>query len=126
MRLLLDTCIFLWCVKNDAKLSKATRSKILAAEEVYVSSASIWEAAIKIKLKKLDVDLTELVESISASDFLQLPITSVHAAATIKLADIHRDPFDRMLIAQAISEPLILLTADKVLTSYSDFVHLAN
>jgi len=126
MRLLLDTCIFLWCVKNDAKLSKATRSKILAAEEVYVSSASIWEAAIKIKLKKLDVDLTELVASISKSDFIQLPITFAHAEATHKLADIHRDPFDRMLIAQSISEPLILLTADKVLTSYSDFVHLAD
>lgn len=61
MRLSLDTDIFLWAIKNDRRLPKATRSRILNALEVFISSASIWEAVIKIKLKKLDVDVNQLV-----------------------------------------------------------------
>ena len=97
----------MWCVKEDRKLSKKIKSKILSASEVYVSSASIWEANIKIRLKKLEADIDELVESIPKSGFLELPITIQHAAAVARLPDIHRDPFDRMLIAQSFSEPLI-------------------
>jgi len=124
MRLLLDTHIFLWCVKGDRRCSKAVQTKILHASEVYVSSASIWEAAIKIKLKKLDVNVAELVEAISKSGFLELPITAYHAAAICHLPDIHRDPFDRILIAQAITEPLTFLTADTTLRNYSDLVEV--
>jgi len=107
MRLLLDTNIFLWCVKDDIHFTKSARSKIIQASEVYVSSASIWEATIKKKLNKLDVEIEELVEAITESGFLELPINSVHAATVSRLSDIHRDPFDRILIAQAISEPLL-------------------
>ena len=124
MRLLLDTHVFLWCIKNDRRLSKTTRSKILDATEVYVSSASIWEAIIKVKLKKLDVDIDQMVKAIPKSGFLELPITAHHAAAVSRLADIHRDPFDRILIAQAISEPLTFLTADAALKNYSDLVEV--
>lgn len=124
MRLLLDTCIFLWCINNDRRLPKKARAKISDAREVYVSSASIWEAVIKIKLKKLDVDVSQLVKAISSSGFLELPIGAHHAAAIADLADIHRDPFDRLLVAQAISEPLTLLTADAILQKYSDLVEL--
>lgn len=124
MRLLLDTHIFLWWIKGEAKLSKSIRSKILHASEVYVSSASIWESAIKIKLKKLDGDVNEIVEAIAESGFLELPITACHAAAVAGLPDIHRDPFDRILVAQAISEPLTLLTVDEQLKNYSELVEV--
>ena len=126
MRLLLDTHIFLWCLKDDVHLTKAIRSKLSQASEVYVSSASIWEAVIKIKLKKLDVEIEKLVEGISTSGFTELPITANHAMHVSQLPDIHRDPFDRMLLAQALSEPLIFLTADPTLKSYSDLVVCIN
>jgi PIN domain nuclease of toxin-antitoxin system len=124
MRLLLDTHVFLWCVKNDRRCSKTMRAKILHASEVYVSSASIWEAAIKIKLKKLHVEIDELVEAIAESGFLELPITARHAAAVSDLPEIHRDPFDRILITQAMSEPLTFLTADTILRNYSNLVEV--
>ena len=122
MRLLLDTHIFLWWIKGDAKLSQSIRTKILQASEVYVSSASIWELTIKIPLKKLDGDVNEIVEAIEESGFLELPITASHASTVATLPNIHRDPFDRILIAQAISEPLTFLTADAQLKKYSELV----
>ena len=124
MRLLLDTHIFLWCIKGDAHITKAIKCKLMQASEVYVSSASIWEATIKIKLKKLDVDVDEMVMAISKSGFQELPITALHAAAVAKLPPIHRDPFDRILVAQALSEPLIFITADSLLKEYSDLVEI--
>jgi PIN domain nuclease of toxin-antitoxin system len=123
MRLLLDTHIFLWSVQNDKQhLNSAAQEMILNAEEVYISSASIWEAAIKIKLKKLQANCEVLINAISESGFLELPITAAHAAEVYKLPELHRDPFDRLLIAQAICEPLLFLTADKMLMQYSSLV----
>jgi PIN domain nuclease of toxin-antitoxin system len=124
MRLLLDTHVFLWCIQNDRRLSKTARAKIRDADEVYISSASIWEMAIKIKLKKLTGKIDQIMNVIPESGFLDLPITARHAAAVMHLSDIHRDPFDRMLIAQAITEPLTFLTADINLKNYSDLVEL--
>lgn len=124
MRLLLDTHIFLWAIRDDRRLSKMTRSKLQNADEVYVSSASIWELMIKIKLKKLDADPKQLVNAIIASGFIELPVTARHAITTAELPDIHRDPFDRILVAQAICEPLTLITADANLEEYSDLVEL--
>lgn len=124
MRLLLDTHVFLWCIKNDRKLTKAARSKMLAANEVFVSSASIWEIAIKIKLKKLNAEIDQIVDSVIESGFSELPVMIHHAAKVCDLPEIHRDPFDRILIAQALCEPLTFLTADAVLKQYSDLVEL--
>lgn len=124
MRLLLDTHIFLWCVKGDKKLLKPAKEKIKEADEVYVSSASIWEIAIKMRLGKISGNLDALIEEIQGSHFLELPVTARHAAATLKMPDIHRDPFDRILIAQAISEPLMFLTADATLQKYSQLVEI--
>jgi PIN domain nuclease of toxin-antitoxin system len=124
MRLLLDTHIYLWCVKDDKQLSKKARTLIQDASEVYVSSASIWEAAIKAKLGKLSVQIDALARAITESGFLELPITTDHAAYVYQLPDLHRDPFDRMLIAQTISEPLRFLTADSFLQQYSKLVEL--
>jgi PIN domain nuclease of toxin-antitoxin system len=124
VRLLLDTHIFLWAVTDSRRLSADARSTISAADEVYVSAASIWEAAIKAGLGKIQGDMTELAESIAASGFLELPVTALHAASVARLPQHHRDPFDRLLIAQALAEPLVLLTADPSLLQYSELVRL--
>ena len=122
MRLLLDTHVFLWCVRDDRQLGKSARATIVGATEIYVSSAGIWKATIKKALGKLDVDLGALVRAIAGSGFFQLPITARHAAAVARLPDVHRDPFDRILIVQAMSEPLRFLTGDSLLQRYSDLV----
>ncbi|WP_432262611.1 type II toxin-antitoxin system VapC family toxin [Cupriavidus sp. TMH.W2] len=122
MRLLLDTHVYLWSVMDDRKLTKAARKLILDADDVYVSSASIWEASIKAGLGKLDVDVNLLVSEIEASGFSELPVRAVHAAMVRDLPDIHRDPFDRILVAQALSEPLRLVTSDGHLSKYTDLV----
>ncbi len=122
MRLLLDTHVYLWWVSDDAKLSAAARKLIQEADEVYISSASIWEASIKVGLGKLEADVDMLVSEIETSGFLELPVRVAHAAQVRNLPDIHRDPFDRLLVAQAMSEPLRLITSDGHLPKYHDLV----
>lgn len=124
MRLLLDTHVYLWWLADDPSLSARGKSMIASATEVYVSSASIWEASIKAGIGKLDVDIDELVMQIEVSGFLELPIRSKHAAAVRLLPPIHHDPFDRMLVAQAICEPLRFLTHDGKLKEYSELVEV--
>lgn len=125
MRLLLDTHIFLWAVAGSPLLKSPTRRVIEAADEVYVSAASLWEVAIKVRLGKLDVDPQALLAAIEPSGFQELPVRAVHAVGVAQLAPHHNDPFDRLLIAQAIAEPLRLLTVDAMLAKYSDVVLLA-
>jgi len=122
MRVLLDTHVFLWAVAGSSKLKAPARRLIEEAEEVHVSSASIWEVAIKSRLGKIDADVNELVTAITASGFVELPVRAAHAAATHSLAMHHSDPFDRILVAQALTEPLRLLSADAMLVRYSDLV----
>ena len=122
MRLLLDTHIYIWALMDSRKLTKAARQAILDADDVFVSAASIWEAAIKARLGKLDVDVNLLASEIQASGFIELPVRATHAAMMRELPDIHGDPFDRLLIAQAMSEPLRLMTADAQLAAYSELV----
>lgn len=124
MQILLDTHIFIWWLKDDSQLSKQARSLIMNADNVYISSVSIWEAAIKIQLGKLDANITELVDSIVNEGFIELPLQAKQVAILAKLPNIHRDPFDRMLIAQSISEPLRLLTSDDILKQYSELVEM--
>lgn len=124
MKLLLDTHVFLWFLADSPKLTKKARAKILAADDVFVSAASIWEATIKSALGKLDAVPEDLVEGIEASGFLELPVRARHAARVNQLAREHRDPFDRLLLTQAIDEPLRLLTADDALVPYSELVEL--
>lgn len=124
MRLLLDTHVFLWAVGDSPKLAPAARAVIEGADEVYVSAASIWEAAIKTGLGKLQGDVGQLAAAVDASGFLELYVTAEHAAFVAQLPHHHRDPFDRLLIAQAMTEPLVFLTADESLVQYSDLVRL--
>lgn len=123
-RILLDTHLLLWAVAEPRKLSSAARSRIDRAE-VFVSAASIWEVSIKAALGKLAADPAELLAEIEPAGFILLPVTGEHAAAVARLPAVHTDPFDRMLIAQAKTEPLLLLTNDAILARYGDCVELA-
>jgi PIN domain nuclease of toxin-antitoxin system len=122
MRILLDTQIFCWSFYEPHRVSFATRELMNQAEEVFVSSASIWEVAIKVRLGKINADPQELFEQIEANGFQELPVLSKHAIVVAKLPLHHSDPFDRMLIAQAMSEPLHLVTTDAKLKPYSELV----
>ena len=124
MRLLLDTQTYLWFVADLPKLSKEARAAIEDSDEVFVSAASIWEATIKVAIGRLQAAPGDLVAGIAASGFVELPVSARHAAAVAALPMHHRDPFDRMLIAQALDEPMRLLTADSLLKAYSDLVTL--
>jgi PIN domain nuclease of toxin-antitoxin system len=125
MRLLLDTHIFLWVVTGNSALKSPARRIIEGAEQVYVSAASIWEIAIKSRLGRIDAELGGLVEAIEASGLVELPVRAMHTAGVAKLPLHHTDPFDRLLIAQAIAEPLRLFTVDALLARYSDLVLMA-
>ena len=96
----------------------------MEADEVYVSAVSIWEIAIKARLGKIDVGSLQMMNAIEESGFKELAITARHAATIEALPLHHRDPFDRLLVAQAISEPMRLMTADAMLTRYSELVIL--
>lgn len=122
MRLLLDTQVFVWATTGSPRLSRKARGLLSDAAEIYVSAASIWEIAIKVRLGKIDADSTRMVEAIGESGFLELPVSARHAAGVEQLALLHTDPFDRLLIAQALAEPLRLVTADGQLEQYSDLV----
>lgn len=122
MRLLLDTHIFYWSLYNRSRLPKEAVEKILGSEEVFVSAASIWEMAIKVRLGKMKGDPAKLANYITQSGFTELPVWSRHAKLVATLPLHHTDPFDRLLIAQAMSEPLHLLTVDAMLKSYCELV----
>ena len=124
MRLLLDTHVFLWSVSGSRKLHARARRTLQSASAVFVSAASIWEIAIKSRLGKLEADPGALVEAIEASGFLELPVTAQHAREVAGLPALHEDPFDRLLVAQAQSEQLLLLTAEERLGSYGSAVRV--
>lgn len=124
MRLLLDTHLVLWAMQDAPALSAAARDWLDRAEVVYVSAASLWEISIKAGLGRLDIDSEQLEKNLSAAGFQQLAISWNHATQLRKLPPLHRDPFDRMLVAQAMSEPLRLLTHDAALAAYTDLVTL--
>ena len=114
-KLLLDTHVFLWWRSNDQLLQGAAKSAI--ADVVFVSAATAWEAGIKASLGRLD--LPDTVESgVEDSGFEKLQISFSHAEAAAALPPHHGDPFDRMLVAQAVSEGLALVTRDRKLEAY--------
>ena len=124
MRVLLDTHVFLWCVNDSRKLKAPARKLLAAADAAYVSAASIWEIAIKASIGKLEADAEELARAIEQSGFRELPVSANHAARVARLPRHHGDPFDRLLLAQALSEPLIFVTADTALRAYGEFVEV--
>ena len=121
MRILLDTHIALWAVVGSKRLAPQARGLILAADEVFVSVASLWEIAIKHGLGKGDMPISsaQAFQAFGDAGYTLLSIRPEHALAVERLAPIHNDPFDRMLVAQALTEPLTLVTRDALVASYS-------
>lgn len=119
-RLLLDTHVWLWWQSDDRRLGRAARNAISAAHNVYLSAASAWEISIKVSLGKLTLPRGADIEAELQRDGIEsLPILMSHATALAALPNIHRDPFDRMLVAQATMEELTLVTADDALARYA-------
>ncbi|MBW8743934.1 MAG: type II toxin-antitoxin system VapC family toxin [Sphingomonas sp.] len=120
MRLLLDTHLLLWAAAGSGLSDRAADLIADPQNKLWFSPASIWEIAIKSSLGKADfaVEAGLFRRELLDSGYEELPITSAHAAGVATLPDIHRDPFDRMLIAQAIAEGVVLLTTDRVILQY--------
>ncbi len=117
MRLLLDTHVLVWWLEENRRLTKPARQAIDSADEVAVSVASIWELSLKVARGMLQTP-NDLEEQLEKNRFRVLPVTLHHAIASTRLPKHHRDPFDRMLIAQAQIESLTLLSVDKQQMSY--------
>ena len=124
VRVLLDTHLLLWALAQPHKLP-ARAKQMIAKSEVWVSAASIWEISIKSSLGKLSVDPAQVLSALGPAGFGSLPVTGEHAAKLAELPAIHKDPFDRMLVAQAMSEPMVLLTNDEMLRGYGSIVTIA-
>lgn len=119
---LLDTHTFLWWITDDQRLSQTVRRVITDPDQtILFSAASAWELAIKVQLGRLQLpdDLEAFIlEQLTANRFVPLPITMQHALLLRKLPMLHRDPFDRLLVAQAILEDAPLLSADRLIAQY--------
>lgn len=122
MKMLLDTQAFLWFVLNDARLSATARLLLTdPANELLLSPASYWEIAIKVSIGKYSVpgSFKDFMDrQILHNQLTILPITVAHAAVVASLPFHHRDPFDRLLVAQALTESLPLVSADPILSAY--------
>jgi len=122
MKLLLDTCIFLWYIEGNTRLSESVRNEIQdPGNEVFLSSVSVWECIVKYQIGKLsfpEPPATYLPARRRRHGISSLPLDESSVAHLIRLPDIHRDPFDRMLICQAIEHHLAIATADRMIRSY--------
>ena len=120
MRLLLDTHILLWWLMGDGRLPKGLAKALASAEnDVAVSAATLWEIVIKHTLGRLQVDLNELLSAIAADGFNELPVRFSHTLKVQSLPRHHDDPFDRILIAQAVSDGRRLVTTDQSILAYA-------
>ena len=122
MQLLLDTNAFLWYFWGSERIRAAEELITHEDTEVFYSTVSLWEIAIKIRAGKLDVDIQELCHFAEKHCFLELPLTSDYLQAYLELPSLHKDPFDHMLLAQAIFSPMRLITGDSILAEYSSLV----
>lgn len=119
MRFLLDTHALLWWADDDDRLKPPERDAIKSEDAVvWVSAASIWEISIKRSLGRIELDAADLEQELARNNFLELPMTWQHAEAAGSLPRHHNDPFDRMLIAQAQSEQLVLVSYDPAFRAY--------
>ena len=123
--LLLDTHLLLWAAGEPERLSAKARTLLLdPANQLVFSAASLWEISIKNSLDRADfnVDPRRLWRMLLVNGYRELPVTSEHTVAVNDLTQLHKDPFDRILVAQARVEGLLLLTVDKVVAKYGEGV----
>ena len=124
MKILLDTHLILWWLTNAPLLSTEARGLISdPANTLFVSAVSLWEIWLKVSVGKLRLP-TDFEMRLAAESFENLPLTSAQSRLVAELPWHHRDPFDRMLVAQAQHESLVFLTADRHVAAYGDFVRL--
>ena len=126
MRLLLDTHLLIWWEANHPRLPATVTQMCNDAEAVYISRASLWEMAIKVSIGRLKMDIAKFANNVESHGFVWLDIKNEHllAVAALPVIDDHRDPFDRLLVAQSQAEPLLLLTADAKLARYGSTVRV--
>ncbi len=118
MKLLLDSHVVVWWTLYPGRLRAATRAAIIAAgNDVGLSAASVWELGLKIARQKLSLP-DDYAERLLADGFFELPVSIAHAHRAMALPPLHGDPFDRLLIAQALNEGLVLVTADQAIQRY--------
>ena len=119
MRYLLDTHAALWYFEQNDKLTQETKAIILDPENVvYISSASLWEVAIKIGLGKIDVSFDKLLGELERAAFIVMQTEKAYLRRLLDLPQIHKDPFDRLIIATALAEDMTLVTADDNIHKY--------
>jgi len=127
VRLLLDTHVLVWWLAGGARLPAPARDLVRDPEnEAFFSAASIWEVAIKSALGKIRVRPAEMIAALGQGGIRELPVTASHAAHVCSLPDHHRDPFDRLLVAQCAVESMRLLTVDRALARYGSNVIVAS
>jgi len=127
MRILLDTHLVLWAVGESWRLSDSVREELEdPGNALFCSTASLWEIAIKTMLRRpdFDVDIAGFRTALQSLDINELSVLGDHIEALLDLPDIHRDPFDRLLVAQSLAEPLALWTNDRLVAQYSDTIRL--
>ena len=127
MKLLLDTHLLLWAAGEPKKLSPKARRLIADTDnELMFSAASIWEVAIKRTLGRADlqVDTRLFRRGLIDNGYVELPVLSAHAVAVEALPPVHKDPFDRLLVAQSLVEGIVLLTSDATVAQYGGSVRL--
>ncbi|HEY0836580.1 MAG TPA: type II toxin-antitoxin system VapC family toxin [Azospirillum sp.] len=119
MKLLLDTHAFLFWTSDDPRLPPAAREAIADPSSlVFLSAASVWEIGIKRAKGRLRTSFSDTMEEAARHHFVELPMTAAHAAGAAELPSHHEDPFDRMLIAQARADGLVLVTGDSIIPRY--------
>ncbi len=121
MDLLIDTHAFIWFMNGDNQLSTTVKDLIVdTSNKCFLSIASVWEIAIKSSLNKLDLrgDFDQIAQFLNENDIELLPITFAHVQELVRLNFYHRDPFDRIIIAQAIIENLAIATKDSIFKKY--------
>jgi PIN domain nuclease of toxin-antitoxin system len=118
-RLLLDAQAWLWWQADDPRLGRKARAAISRASEVRLSAATAWEIRIKVALGKLGLPREcDIAAELERDGFRELPVTIAHTEAVADLALIHRDPFDRLLVAQALAEHFVIVTTDETIADY--------
>lgn len=122
MRLLLDTNVLLLTLTGSPRINDVKDLILSIDTEIFISTASWWEIAIKTSIGKLNADVQMLRVASGQSGFLELPVLGVHAETLSRLPMLHKDPFDRLIVSQAITEPMRLLTSDSQLEAYSSLV----
>jgi PIN domain nuclease of toxin-antitoxin system len=122
MRLLLDTNALLWALTNGPHIAPVREMLLDDENQVFVSTVSWWEIAFKTRIGKLEASLPELRATAQESGFMELPLLGSHAEMLATMPRYHNDPFDHMLVAQAMAEPMRLITGDNVLSQYTPLV----